>query len=1201
MSLVKLNLNGTQNEFSISSYGNQDRDPQLTISPDLTQVDLGGNSWKKLALENGYNITENTILEFDFQSNSKGETHGIGFDTDNIVSGSDVNRFQLFGTQRSGLQNFSNYDPSQGWQSYQIQVGDFFTAEFNYLTLINDHDVANPTAESLFRNIKLYEAEVNLAEVALTLGDTVETAGVTSYGNQDRESFVSFSQDRSQIGIEGNGWKKLALENGYNITENTILEFDFQSNSKGETHGIGFDTDNNISGSNVNRFQLFGTQRSGLQNFSNYDPSQGWQSYQIQVGDFFTGEFNYLTLINDHDVANPTAESLFRNIKLYEAGDDTPDDMPPTGSVTVEDITETGGDSHTFTVTYRDNEGLDLSTLDSSDLSVLGPNGFDAETTFLLVDNNSNGTPRTATYQIEAPGGTWNAADNGTYSVVLRSNEVSDINGNFATGTTLGNFQVDLTDAPRPEDTTSPTASFVSTDLTTGGGTTHRFSVTYADDVALDVSSLDSNDVRVRGPNDFEVEANFVSVSDSADGTPRTATYQINAAGGLWDTTDNGTYTVTLQPNQVSDTSNNFVVGGDVGTFDVNITDLDEVDRFGIFEKSFTDTGSYNNPYKDVTATVTWVQPNGETLELPMFWDNGDSWKMRFSPDEVGEWSWSINSNDAGLDGQSGIIGVVASDNRGSIQAREDYPYHFQYQDGTPFYWFGDTNWRAGKTDPSENLDRDSVFHYVDVRASQGFNYIHTNFGGGIMGNSNDGGTHWLGSAGDKINPAYFQEIDTRVEYMNSKGITVGFMLEWAQGWDDYPEAERLRYADYIAARYSGYDVSFIVSGEYNETLNAQAYRNIAQELEASDPHDRMISMHATNSVEVFADDPWMSFGDYQQIYGNLHDRLLQSRDHEKPVVNSEYAYYLRDSNGDGRVDKPNSATLEDIRHATWDIVMAGGYIVTGWGTTYLGGQRDPGKFNPDDPRNDDWEEDVQYVREFFTDLEWWKLEPNDSLVSGPGTEYALAEPGEQYVAYTRDGNRVDLSLGNVPVETYNVRRFDPRNGTYTDLPNYTGNGTVSLTTPDNQDWIFVLTKSSGIARTASPDENVVGDTNNNFIYGGVGNDTLTGGGGSDRFVYNASSEGTDTLTDFGADDLIEISAPGFGGGLVAGVALSEGVASSTGVFVNGSTPIGTSANFLYDAGTLSFDVDGIGSQAAETIASFLGQPVLSAAQFAVV
>jgi Protein of unknown function (DUF4038)/Domain of unknown function (DUF5060)/Putative collagen-binding domain of a collagenase/RTX calcium-binding nonapeptide repeat (4 copies) len=1191
MSLFKLNIDETEDDFSITSYGNQDLKPQLTISPDLTQLSLGGNSWKKIDFGGTYTLDKTTLLEFDFQSNYEGEIQSIGFDTDNSLVGSGVHRFQLFGTEKNSRQNFNNYELSQGWKPYQIPVGQFFTGDFNYLTLINDHDVANPTAESLFRNIKLHKAEV-----ALTLGETQETAGVSSYHNQDRDAFVSFSPDKSQIEIDGNGWKKLDLGNGYNITENTILEFEFQSNTEGEIHGIGFDTDNSIVGSGVNRFQLFGTERNGRQNFNNYDPSQGLKSYQIPVGQFFTGDFNYLTLINDHDIANPTAESLFRNIKLYEAADET----PPTANLTVENVTETGGNSHTFTVTYSDNQGLDLSTLDSSDLHVLGPNGFDAETTFLLVDNNSNGTPRTATYQIEAPGRTWNAAENGTYTVVLRSDEVGDLNGNFAIGKTLGSFQVDLADDPLPEDTTLPIANLVATNLISGGGTTHTFSVTYSDNVALDVSSLDGNDIRVQGPNDFEVHADFVSVSNGTNGSPRTATYQINAPGSLWDGTDNGTYTITLQPNQVNDTSNNFVVDGNLGTFNVNITDLDEVDRFGIFEKSFTDTGTYSNPYADATATVTFVQPNGQTLEMPIFWDGGDTWKMRFSPDEVGDWSWSITSNDTGLNGQSGTISVVASDNRGSIQAQEDHPYHFQYQDGTPFYWFGDTNWRAGKNDPSENLDRDTVFHYVDVRASQGFNYIHTNFGGGSQGSGNDGGNHWIGTPGEKINPAYFQEIDTRVEYMNSKGITVGFMLEWAQGWDDYPEADRLRYADYIAARYSGYNVTFIVSGEYNETLNAQAYRNIAQELEASDPHDRMISMHATRTVETFANDPWMSFGDYQQQYTDLHNKILSSRDHNKPVVNSEYAYYLRDSNGDGIVDKPNSATLEEIRNATWDIVMAGGYIVTGWGTTYLGGDRDPGPFNPDDPRNDVWEDDVQHVREFFTDLEWWKLEPNDGLVTGPGTEYALAEPGQQYVAYARGGNGVNLSLGNVPVETYHVQRFDPRTGTYTDLPNYTGNGTVSLTTPNNQDWLFVLTKASGSARLASEDETFVGDASNNLIDGGSGDDTLTGGGGSDRFVYNSATEGTDTLTDFGADDLIEISAAGFGGGLVSGVALSEGVASSTGVFVNGLTSIGTSANFLYNSGTLSFDVDGTGPQAAVELASFLEHPALSATQFAV-
>lgn len=1191
MSLLKLNLDGTENNFSLTSYSNQDIAPSLTISPDMTQVAIGGNSWKKVDLGSSYTITENTLLEFGFQSTAEGEIHGIGFETDNSISGSATYRFQLFGTERNGQQNFKNYDPSQGLKTYQIPVGNFFTGDFNYLTLINDHDVANPTAESLFENLKLYEAEA-----AVTLGNTLETAGISSYGNQDLNSFVSFSEDKSQIEIEGNAWKKLSLGNGYTVTHNTILEFEFQSTAEGELHGIGFDTDNSIADSGSHRFQLFGTERNGRQRFNNYDPSQGWKSYRIPVGGFFTGDFNYLTLVNDHDVSNPTGESLFRNIKLYEEIDE----IAPTARLTVTDVTETGRETHAFSVTYRDNKAIDLSTLDSSDLHVLGPNGFDAESTFLLVDPNSNGTPRTATYQIEAPGGTWDAAENGTYSVVLRSNEVGDINGNFAVGKTLGTFQVNVVDDPRPDDTTPPTASLVATNLTNGGGVTYAFNVTYRDNESFDVSSLDANDVRVRGPHDFEVHADLVSVSDGTNGTPRTATYQIHAPGSLWDATDNGTYTVTLQPNQVRDTSNNFVAGGELGTFNVNITDLDEVERFGIFEKSFADAGTYRNPYEDVTATVTWVQPDGQILEMPLFWDGGDAWKMRFSPDEVGDWSWSIRSNDAGLDGQSGTMSVVASDNRGGIQAMENYPYHFQYEDGTPFYWFGDTNWRAGKNDPAENLDRDAVFHYVDTRASQGFNYVHANFGGGSQGAGNDGGTHWIGTPGEQINPAYFQEIDTRVEYMNSKGITVGFMLEWAQGWDDYPEADRLRYADYIAARYSGYNVVFIVSGEYNETLNGTAYRNIAQELAASDPHDRMMAIHATNTVESFANDPWMSFGDYQQIYSNLHARILQSRDHDKPVVNSEYAYYLRDSNGDGVVDKPNSATLAEIRHATWDIVMAGGYIVTGWGTTYLGGDRDPGPFNPDDPRNDAWEEDVQFVREFFTDLDWWTLAPSDSLVSGPGTEYALAELGQQYVAYTRGGSGVNLSLGSVPAATYSVQRFDPRTGVYTDLPDYTGNGTVSLATPDNQDWIFVLEKSLGTAQSASPDETLTGDTESNILNGGIGNDTLTGGGGSDRFVYNSPTEGTDTLTDFGADDLIEISASGFGGGLTAGVALSDGVDSQNGVFVNGSTPMGTSANFLYDGGILSFDIDGTGGQAAVQIASFLGDVALSATRILV-
>jgi hypothetical protein len=301
---------------------------------------------------------------------------------------------------------------------------------------------------------------------------------------------------------------------------------------------------------------------------------------------------------------------------------------------------------------------------------------------------------------------------------------------------------------------------------------------------------------------------------------------------------------------------------------------------------------------------------------------------------------------------------------------------------------------------------------------------------------------------------------------MNSKGITAGLMLAWANGvpsWESFSsDTARLRYARYAVARYSAYNLVFIVSGEWDESGTKDMYLAIGNEIKSNDPHHRMIAIHSTGSVEEFATETWMSFGDYQQLYTSLHANILNARDHNKPVVNSEYAYYLRDQDGDGIVDKPNSATLIDIRNATYDIIMAGGYFVTGWGTTYMGGSRDPGPFNPDDPRNDEWEEDVQHIRTLFTGLKWWKLRPNDGLLSGPGIHYCLAEIGKQYLAYVRDSSgAISLSLGGAAAATYSVRRFDPRTGAYSFLFNYSGSGPVTLSPPDSQDWVFVLVKTA--------------------------------------------------------------------------------------------------------------------------------------------
>ena len=222
-----------------------------------------------------------------------------------------------------------------------------------------------------------------------------------------------------------------------------------------------------------------------------------------------------------------------------------------------------------------------------------------------------------------------------------------------------------------------------------------------------------------------------------------------------------------------------------------------------------------------------------------------------------------------------------------------------------------------------------------------------------------------------------------------------------------------------------------------------------------------------------------MSFADYQQNYHELHERALESRRFGKPVVNSEYGYHLRDRDGDGVPDKSNSTSIEAIRHATWDIVMAGAYVVTGFGSTYFGGHRDPGPFDVDAPQNDDWEEQIALIREFFEWLEYWRLEPHDQLVRGatprgedtehlgrrspPAVTYwCLADPGRTYVVYVRGlDTPVHLQLG-AGDGLWTARRLDPRSGEVTDLgPVVPGDG-YEIAPPDLRDWVVWLQKQDG-------------------------------------------------------------------------------------------------------------------------------------------
>jgi CARDB len=60
------------------------------------------------------------------------------------------------------------------------------------------------------------------------------------------------------------------------------------------------------------------------------------------------------------------------------------------------------------------------------------------------VSPATNGSPRTATYQIIPPGGAWNTPDNGSYAISLEASQVFDTAGNAAAATALGSVEVNV-------------------------------------------------------------------------------------------------------------------------------------------------------------------------------------------------------------------------------------------------------------------------------------------------------------------------------------------------------------------------------------------------------------------------------------------------------------------------------------------------------------------------------------------------------------------------------------------------------------------------------------------------------------------------------------------------------------------------------------------------------------------------------------
>ena len=121
-------------------------------------------------------------------------------------------------------------------------------------------------------------------------------------------------------------------------------------------------------------------------------------------------------------------------------------------------------------------------------------------------------------------------------------------------------------------------------------------------------------------------------------------------------------------------------------------------------------------------------------------------------------------------------------------------------------------------------------------------------------------------------------------------------------------------------------------------------------------------------------------------------------------------------------------------------------------------------------------------------------------------------------------------------------------------------------------------------------------------LIGGDGDDTLTGGSQADAFIFKSAADGFDTITDFVSGlDSLQISAKGFGGGLIAGAAATLISMADIAGYIDG----GSKGVFLHDnagsgLGTVYWDPNG--GSSSDAVAVFtVGSAAIATSDFHIV
>lgn len=463
-------------------------------------------------------------------------------------------------------------------------------------------------------------------------------------------------------------------------------------------------------------------------------------------------------------------------------------------------------------------------------------------------------------------------------------------------------------------------------------------------------------------------------------------------------------------------------------------------------EVAFESTKTYADPFNDVDVDLILVG-NGIKFTIPAFWDGGKIWKARFACPSEGNWFFKTvctDTTNSGLDSRTGKVICQKYDGKldiykhGFITTAYGKKY-MTYDDGTPFFYLGDTHWSLG----DETVDM--VKTITDKRAEQGFTVFQSepigatfDFTNGIDESDISGLAEYdakfklIADAGlvhanaEFFFPSYMSVFIDRMGGYSDEIIIkkIGKNTVTAHPLSDNTKQNLEKISRYWVARYGAYPVmwtlgqevdnDFYVSDTNHPEWNSlnNPYKFVAEYIDKYDAYSHPLTAHQENSGGTVAygsgngtdeklkkydkkADPslfrdvsshsWYAAQwspDLKKNSDNKREKDFWYNSQGKPVINYEGRYcYLWTKNYGSRMQG-------------WASYLSGmfGY---GWGAhdtwSYLNIYDEENDSNDgvdiitsEEKINATWQDALEYpcsyqvcyMKSFFTSFDWWNLIP---------------------------------------------------------------------------------------------------------------------------------------------------------------------------------------------------------------------------------